>query len=91
MLLRLYVAGEAPNSVQALRNLKTLCEHHCDGQFSIDIVDVLLSPERAWEEGVIVTPMTMRLSPEPAVQLVGNLSNSEQVIQVLGLASTPHG
>jgi len=91
MLLRLYVAGEAPNSVQAMRNLKILCEQHCDGPFNIDIVDVLLSPERAWEEGVIVTPMTIRVSPEPSVHLVGNLSNSEQVIQVLGLVSTPHG
>lgn len=84
--LRIYVAGEAPNSLLALRNLHALCNAHCGGAFSIDVVDVLLSPERAWDDGVIVTPMTVRLSPAPSVHLIGNLSNSEQVLQELGLA-----
>jgi circadian clock protein KaiB len=85
--LRIYVAGEAPNSLLAVRNLQALCTAHCGDAFSIDVVDVLLSPERAWDDGVIVTPMTVRLSPAPAVQLIGNLSNTKQVLQVLGLTS----
>jgi circadian clock protein KaiB len=88
---RLYVAGEAPNSVLALRNLKALC-HDCYGDnFSIEVVDVLLSHERAWADGVIATPMTIRLFPLPAVQIIGNLSNSDQVLSVLQLDGGERG
>jgi len=85
-VFRLYVAGEAPNSQLALRNLKVLCQDHYRDDFHIDVVDVLLSPERAWTEGVIVTPTVVRLTPEPGIRIIGNLSNTDQVLSVLGFA-----
>lgn len=84
-VFRLYVAGEAPNSGLAMRNLQALCQANYGSDFSIEVVDVLLSPERAWQEGVIATPTVIRLSPPPAVQLIGNLSDGEQVRRALGL------
>jgi circadian clock protein KaiB len=83
---RIYVAGEAPNSVLAVRNLRALCAAHFDGNFSIDVVDVLLSPERAWGDGVMVTPTTVRVSPSPSAPVVGNLSDLPAVLSVFGLA-----
>jgi circadian clock protein KaiB len=83
---RIYVAGEAPNSVLAVRNLRALCTAHFDGNFIIDVVDVLLSPERAWGDGVIVTPTTQRVAPSPSAQIVGNLSDLKAVMCVFGLA-----
>lgn len=80
---RLYIAGEAPNSVLALRNLKALCQKCYGDNYSIEVVDVLLSHERAWADGVIVTPTMVRLSPLPAVQIVGNLSDTDQVLSVI--------
>lgn len=85
-VFRLYVAGEAPNSQLALRNLKVLCQDHYRDDFHIDVVDVLLSPERAWTEGVIVTPTVVRVTPEPGIRIIGNLSNTDQVLSVLGFA-----
>jgi circadian clock protein KaiB len=85
-VFRLYVAGEAPNSVLALRNLKAYCKKYYGEDYKIDVVDVLLSPERAWAEGVIVTPMTVKVSPLPSVQIIGNLSNMEQVLSILNAA-----
>jgi circadian clock protein KaiB len=85
-VFRLYVAGEAPNSRLALRNLKVLCQDHYRDDFHIDVVDVLLSPERAWTEGVIVTPTVVRIIPEPGIRIIGNLSNTDQVLSVLGFA-----
>jgi circadian clock protein KaiB len=83
---RIYVGGDAPNSVLAVRNLRALCQERFDGNFSIDIVDVLLVPERAWDDGVMVTPTTMRLAPTPSPPVVGNLSDRQAVLQVFGLA-----
>ena len=84
-VFRLYVAGEAPNSVLALSNLKALCQKHYGENYRIDVVDILLSPARAWMEGVIVTPTTVRISPGPEIQIIGNLSNTQQVLNTLGL------
>jgi circadian clock protein KaiB len=83
---RIYVAGEAPNSVLAVRNLRALCAAHFDGNFSIELVDVLLSPDRAWDDGVMVTPTTLRISPTPSAPIVGNLSNLQALLSALGLA-----
>jgi hypothetical protein len=82
---RLYVAGEAPISVLALRNLKALCQKGYGDNYSIEVVDVLLSHERAWAEGITVTPTTVRISPLPAVQIVGNLSDTDLVLSVFQL------
>ena len=90
-VFRLYVAGEAPNSSLALRNLKVICQGRYGDNYRIDVVDVLLSPERAWAEGVIVTPTAMRVSPTPAVQIIGDLSNTEQVLSALGFVVEAHG
>ncbi len=83
-VFRLYVAGEAPNSMLALRNLQSLCQERCADNYHIEVVDVLLSPERAWAEGVIATPMVLRVSPGPLVRIVGNLGHTEQVLSALG-------
>jgi len=84
-VFRLYVAGEAPNSVLALRNLKTICKTFYPDDCQIDVVDVLLSPERAWADGVIVTPTVMRIAPGSVVRIMGNLSDTEQVLNALNL------
>jgi len=89
-LFRLYVAGEAPNSMLALRNLQALCQHHYADNFHIEVIDVLLSPERAWAEGVIATPMVLRVSPEPMVRMIGNLGNTSQVLSALGFGLDGH-
>lgn len=89
-IFRVYIAGEAPNSVLALHNLKALCLKLYRDDYRIDVVDVLLSPERAWAEGVIVTPMVLRVSPEPVVKIIGNLNNTDQVLGALGLVINDH-
>ena len=40
-LLRLYVAGNTPNSIAAFANLKEICEVHLGGQYQIEVVDLL--------------------------------------------------
>jgi circadian clock protein KaiB len=83
---RVYVGGDAPNSVLAVTNLRAICAEYLEENFRIDVVDILLSPERAWDDGVMVTPTTLRISPTPSAPIVGNLNNRQAVLQVLGLA-----
>jgi circadian clock protein KaiB len=85
MVMRLYVVGGAPNSIQALANLESICQQHLPGHYQLEIVDVLDQPLRALTDGVIVTPSLIKLSPLPVTQVVGNLSDPGKVLLALGL------
>jgi len=84
--LRLYVAGDAPNSLLARRNLRALLAAHCEGAYELDVVDCLREPERALRDGVLVTPTLLRLAPPPPRTVVGSLAQTDRVLAALGLA-----
>ena len=85
VVLRLYIAGGAPNSVQAIANLEAICAEYLKDGHRLEIVDVLENPQRAMAEGVLVTPSLTKLSPQPMAQVVGNLSDKVRVLFALGL------
>ncbi len=82
---RLYVAGDSPNSAKALVNLRTLCQEILDNRHEIEVVDVLRDPKRALQDGVLLTPMLVKLSPGPVRKIVGSLQHREPILQALGL------
>jgi circadian clock protein KaiB len=84
---RLYVSGHVPNSLQAIANLTAICETHLPGRHEIEIVDVSLDPKRALAESIFMTPTLVSLSPFPGRKIVGNLSQTEPILQILGLGS----
>jgi circadian clock protein KaiB len=84
--LRLYIAGGAPNSTLAQKNMLAICRQHLNGKHRLEIIDVLKEPERALEDGILVTPTLLKLSPDPVVTMVGDLSATDAVLQSLGLA-----
>jgi circadian clock protein KaiB len=83
--LRLYVAGEAPHSTRALANLRALCLEHLPGRHQIEVIDVLHDPQRALSDGVFLTPLLVKLAPEPARRIAGNLNDLPPVLAALGL------
>jgi circadian clock protein KaiB len=85
MVLRLHVAGEAPNSVKAQANLRQILKEHPEVSCELEVVDCLSDPMRSLEDGVLVTPTLIKLSPEPVVSIVGDLRNRSEVIRALGL------
>jgi circadian clock protein KaiB len=85
--LRLYIAGTLPNSLQAQENLRSICDAHVPGRYTLEVVDFLAEPRRALEDGVLVTPTLLRLAPEPQRVVVGSLSDRDAVANALGLSS----
>ena len=85
--LRLYVAGEAPNSAAAIRNLGILFPGGEASGLSvkIEIVDLLKEPLRGLADGVVLSPTLVRLAPHPVRRVVGNLSNHGAVLLALGV------
>lgn len=84
---RLYVAGEKPNSLLAIANLTEMCETHLPGRHEIEIVDVAEHPKRALLESIFMTPTLVAVTPYPGRRIVGTLSNTEPILQILGLGS----
>jgi len=83
--LRLYVAGQTPKSVTAFANLKKLCEEHLQGQYRIEIIDLLQHPELAKRDQILAIPTLVRQLPQPIRQIIGDLSNQEKVLLGLDL------
>ena len=80
--LRLYVAGNAPNSLLAIANINAICAAHFEGH-QLEIVDLLKSPLRGLTDGIIVTPTLIKLAPLPVQRVIGNLSDTAQVLVAL--------
>jgi circadian clock protein KaiB len=84
--LRLYVAGDAPNSLLARDNLRTLLSGLPPDVVTLEIIDCLREPQRALRDGVLVTPTLVRMTPAPRRTIVGTLSDAARVAAALGLA-----
>jgi circadian clock protein KaiB len=82
--LRLYVAGNAPNSVHAIANAKALFAAQPSRVYVLEIVDLLVDPLRALTDGIIVTPTLLKLSPGPICKVIGRLSDTDAVLAALG-------
>jgi circadian clock protein KaiB len=87
-VFRIYLAGNAPNSVQALANLSALCRKNFPASHRIEVLDVLQNPQRALDDAILITPTVVKIAPEPELRLIGNLSNEDVVLKALGLSES---
>lgn len=83
--LRLYVAGLTAKSMTALSNLKKICEAHLEGQYRIEVIDLLKQPQLARGDQILATPTLVRKLPPPVKKIIGDLSNAERVLVGLDL------
>ena len=83
--LRLYVAGQTPKSVTALKNLKKYCETHLKGQYKIEVIDLLVRPQLAEGDQIFAIPTLVRKVPVPIRKIIGDLSNEEKVLVGLNI------
>ena len=86
---RLYIAGDAQNSAQAIANLTALCRAHLPDRHDIEVVDVFREPKRALADRILMTPTLIKLTPAPVRRIVGTLSQLAPVLHALGLEMLP--
>jgi circadian clock protein KaiB len=87
--LRLYVAGQSAKSLTAFANLKKICEEQLTGQYRIEVIDLLVNPQLAAGDQILALPTLVRKLPEPVRKIIGDLSDTEQVL--VGLDLIPVG
>lgn len=85
-VLTLYVAGMALRSLQAIENVKGICEDYLKGRYELTIVDIYQHPECAESSQIFAAPTLMKERPSPLRRLIGDLSNKEHVLRGLNIA-----
>ncbi|MBU1317843.1 MAG: circadian clock KaiB family protein [candidate division Zixibacteria bacterium] len=83
-LLRLYVTGRTPGSLEAIKSIRNLCENHLGGRYEMAVIDAHEQPLLAETEKVVATPTLIRYLPPPERRVVGDLSDAEAVLDALG-------
>ena len=83
--LRLYVAGQTPRTIAALKNLKKICEEHMPNRYEIEVIDLLKNPQLAAGDQIVAIPTLVRKLPKPMKKIIGDLANEEKVLVGLDL------
>jgi circadian clock protein KaiB len=85
--LRLYVAGPTSRSLAAIDNLRRICEEKLQGHYTIEVIDLLQSPQLARGDQIVAVPTLVKKLPPPLRRIIGDLSNTERVL--IGLDIRP--
>lgn len=78
--LTLYVAGQTPKSVAAIRNLERMCEDHMPGRYEVEVIDLRQHPQLAREHNIVAIPTLVRSLPVPVQKIIGDLSDEQKVL-----------
>lgn len=89
--LQLYVTGTTARSLQAVANIRALCEEHLAGRYELEVIDMYQQPAQAAIGQIIAAPTLIKKFPAPLIRMVGNLANREQLLVKLNLAATDSG
>jgi circadian clock protein KaiB len=88
--LTLYVAGETPKSLAAIRNLERICaEHAGDRPIEVEVIDLRQQPQLAREHNIVAIPTLVRELPSPIQKIIGDLSDTHKVLVSLQLDHQP--
>jgi circadian clock protein KaiB len=85
LVLQLYVSGMSQKSMQAIENIKKLCDEHLKDAFELEIIDIYKNPELAAERQIVFSPSLIKKFPLPKKTMIGNLSDAEKIVKALGI------
>ncbi|MHC1754234.1 MAG: circadian clock KaiB family protein [Methanosarcina sp.] len=86
-VLRLYVVGMGPKSVQAVDNIKHICEEYLPGRYQLEVVDIYQYPVFATDGQIVAAPTLIKELPLPLRKLIGSMADTERVLVGMDLKS----
>jgi circadian clock protein KaiB len=84
-ILRLYITGSTSRSVEAITNLKNICEEYIEGRYELEVIDLYHHPGLAKGDQIIAAPTLIKKLPLPFRRIIGDMSNKEKVLLGLDL------
>lgn len=80
----LFVSGMSVKSVHAIENLRAICKTYLEGNFELEIVDIGRHKEQALKHQIIAIPTLIKTKPNGKKVIIGDLSNTQKVVALLG-------
>jgi circadian clock protein KaiB len=90
-VLRLYVAGIAPRSQEAIRIVTSICEAYLAGRYDLQVIDLYKQPALARSEQIVAVPTLIKKSPPPVRKLIGSMTDIEKILGGLDLRTRACG
>ena len=87
--LTLFVSGASDRSAYAIASTRELCDLHLRGRVRLSVIDVRDDPAAVTTLGVTVAPTLVKHLPPPVRRLVGDLSDFDKVLRMLGIPAAP--
>jgi circadian clock protein KaiB len=84
-VLRLYVAGMGPKSMQAVKNIKCICEEYLPGKCQLEVIDIYQNPIFAKDGQIVAAPTLIKELPPPLKKFIGSMADTERVLVGLDL------
>ena len=85
VVLRLYVSGMTERSMNAIRNIRRICDEQLKDRCDLQVIDIYKQPVLARGEQIIATPTLIKKLPLPLRKFIGDLTNTEQILVGLNL------
>lgn len=79
--LRLYIMGVSRHSMQALSNLKQVCEQYLPERYELEVIDLEREREPVAGDGFVVAPMVVKNFPLPVRKVIGDLANTQELLR----------
>lgn len=86
----LYISGMNARSLQAIKNLKKICEECLPQQYTLLVIDLARELQRAEKDQIIATPTLIRKLPLPVKKIIGDLSDTKSVMVHLEIKQDKH-
>lgn len=84
-VLRLFVTGITPRSLEAIEKVRQLCEENMPGRYDLEVVDLYKQPQAAQKDQVFAAPTLVKLLPLPVRKIVGNMKEKEKLLAGLDI------
>ncbi len=84
-VLRLYVTGMTPRSINAIENIRRICEENLQGRYELEVIDIYQQPEYAKKEQLLAAPTLIKKLPLPLRKFIGDMSDKDKILVGLNL------
>jgi circadian clock protein KaiB len=86
-VFKLYISGASERSQRAVSNIKRLCEQNLAGRYQLEVVDLFQEPNLDTSDVIDAVPTLVKRLPLPLRRVIGDLSNTEEILIRLELIS----
>ena len=81
--LSLYVNGSTIRGQRAAAQVREVCDDYFGNECELKVIDVMKDPAAAEKARILATPTLVRESPPPVCRIVGDMTNTRRMLEML--------